>query len=421
LNSSAGERIEVVFRINFLGDRSTISKVFVIGIMQTEKEKKQNDQAVGFLKVAFDGSKTPELRFGYMAGHLINVMPLGVVAFDTELTITDINPSARGMLIPAENIADALSFGSNFDQEQTWHQRLQLALESSDPCVFENIAYANDGVNHILHIICTPLTEEVSNRHIGGILLIEDVADKVMMENDLASAERLAAMGKLAARVAHELNNPLDGILRYINLALRVADKNNSDQSVRYLQESRKGLQRMVQIIGELLEFSRSTYSAFEQTDLNDIVEDALKAMESPILEKKIQVERQYTSDLPHIRSGNLFQVFCNLIKNAADAMDQRGKLTIRTGCDEHYLLIEFADTGCGFSEETRKKLFEPFFTTKDAGKGTGLGLAICKDIVERYNGHICAQDRPGGGAVFTVSIPLGFATKNQIRRLRSG
>ena len=92
--------------------------------------------------------------------------------------------------------------------------------------------------------------------------------------------------------------------------------------------------------------------------------------------------------------------------------MSNGGQLTIKTYCREKYLLIEFADAGCGLSREVQENLFEPFFTTKDAGKGTGLGLPICKDIIERYNGTIEVRNRPEGGAMFTISIPLGGRVK---------
>ena len=223
----------------------------------------------------------------------------------------------------------------------------------------------------------------------------------------MASAERLAAVGKLAASVAHELNNPLDGILRYINLALRIAEADQQEKLADYLRQSRKGLQRMVQIISELLEFSRSTYSSFQEADINKIVEEAVKTLESQTQENQIEIIRSYSRDMPNIRSGNLFQVFCNLIKNAIDAMGSGGKLEVTTRCDQYNLFIEFADTGTGLSKEVRDKLFEPFYTTKAPGKGTGLGLAISRDIVERYNGQILADNRPTGGSVFTVFIPL--------------
>jgi signal transduction histidine kinase len=352
------------------------------------------------------------LQFGRLAINLINNMPLGVIIFDINLAITDSNQYAVKILHSDRNIAQALTAGASPESKINWQKDLAEALTSPKPRTFENISYSKNGVNCLLQIICTPLTDEKTGAQIGGILLIEDVTTKMAMEKDLASAERLAAVGKLAARVAHELNNPLDGILRYLNLALRLSEQNENPQVSHYLQESRKGLLRMVQIISELLEFSRSTYSSFEDADINKIVEDAVKAMESLAENNQVTVIRNYAPDMPNIRSGNLFQVFCNLIKNAVDAMADGGTLEITTRCDSHNAIMEFADTGTGIPQPVLKKIFEPFYTTKPAGKGTGLGLAICKDIIERYNGQILAANRQEAGTVFTVTIPLELTSR---------
>ena len=346
-------------------------------------------------------------ELGSMAHVLFNHIPLGVVLFDTQLHISDSNQAAGRVLYNTDNIARALDLGSPPNRQGNWEEELTAALQSSTSSTFENFSYSNDGHNSVLHIICTPLTCENSGNLLGGILLIEDVTSKMAMENDLAAAERLAAVGKLAARVAHELNNPLDGILRYINLALRVIENENVGQAENYLQESRKGLMRMVQIISELLEFSRSTFSAFEDADINKIVEDAAKAMESQSLKNQVVINRNYSPQMPNIRSGNLFQVFCNLVKNAIDAMPDGGTLDITTTCDDHHAYILFADTGEGVEPDIVKYVFEPFFTTKEKGKGTGLGLPISKDIIERYSGKIELENREAGGCAFRVSIPL--------------
>ena len=366
----------------------------------TETNQKKDD------KPSSDSNLAP-LRFSNVGQQLINNMPLGVVTFDFELNITDSNPLAQKMLAPGANIAKVLTAGTDFEQSPDWSDKLCQALASARTSTFDNIAYSWEARNYVLRIMCTPLSDEHTYQLAGGILLIEDISAQKTMEEDLAAAERLAAVGKLAARVAHELNNPLDGILRYINLALRVVEKTTSQQVSHYLQESRNGLLRMVQIISELLEFSRSTYSAYQQADINKIAEDAVKAFESQAQENHIEIIRQYASEMPNIRSGNLFQVFCNLIKNAIDAMPSGGELQVTTFCSPDQARIEFADNGTGMTEEVMTKLFEPFFSTKESGKGTGLGLAICKDIVERYGGIIQVQNRPAGGSIFTVSIPL--------------
>ena len=348
------------------------------------------------------------LRLAHLVQHIIDTMPLGVVVFDCNLNIVDCNTNARKMLAQAETVSLAIASRSAAPSTNNWDEKLQQALAADSPTVFESLNCCQNGQTYILHIICIPITAKQFDSQPGGILLLEDITAKAMMEKDLAAAERLASVGKLAARVAHELNNPLDGILRYINLALRVIEQDSrQDQTAHYLRESRKGLLRMVEIVTELLEFSRSTYSALEEANVNSIVTDAVKAMETQAAANKVEVICHFTDKVPHIRSGNLFQVFCNLTKNAIDAMPDGGKLNIETHCTDSDLIISFADTGTGLNEEAKEKMFEPFYTTKDAGKGTGLGLAICKDIIERYNGRINVENQPEGGCLFTIVVPL--------------
>lgn len=235
-----------------------------------------------------------------------------------------------------------------------------------------------------------------------------DIAEKADIQKSSADTERLATLGKLTSKVAHELNNPMDGILRYLNLAMRIVEQENLEKAKEYLTQCRRGLMRMVQIVSELLEFSRSTYAPFEHARIEQIIEDAIKTMAARAETSNVRISSNYAAGIPEILSGNLFQVFCNLIKNALDAMPDGGQLRIFTRLTaDNTAVVEFRDSGAGFAPENAKIIFEPFFTTKDKGKGTGLGLAICKDIVERYNGRITAENAPEGGSIFTVYLPV--------------
>jgi signal transduction histidine kinase len=224
-----------------------------------------------------------------------------------------------------------------------------------------------------------------------------------------AETERLAAIGKFTAKIAHELNNPLDGILRYINLASRSVELDNAEKLNEYLGQSRQGILRMVKIVRELLEFSRSHYLPVEEpAPIEQIIEDAIKTCTSRGDTPPVQIARDFSSGLPKFPAVNLFQVFCNLIKNALDSMPDGGTLEITTTAESNGgILIEFRDTGHGFDPADTDALFEPFFTTKTQGRGTGLGLAICKDLVARHGGYISAANRAEAGSVFTVHLPI--------------
>ena len=286
-----------------------------------------------------------------------------------------------------------------------WRRRIASVLETGEACRMERIGSTRrEKEPRVYNLSCIPLRDE-QEKVTGALLIVEDTTDRAVLEKRLAFYERLAVVGKLAARIAHELNNPLDGILRFVNLALRV--KGENDPARRYLEQARKGLLRMVRIIRELLEFSRSTITAFEHTSINGMIDEAVRTMESHAAAKGVTIERQMADGMPNVRSGDLFQVFCNLIKNAVDAMPQGGTLSIRTTIADGRIHATFIDTGTGMTPEVMEKIFEPFYTTKDPSEGTGLGLAISKDIVEKYGGAIRVESRPGAGSTFDVDIPV--------------
>jgi signal transduction histidine kinase len=163
----------------------------------------------------------------------------------------------------------------------------------------------------------------------------------------------------------------------------------------------------MVQIVSEMLEFSRSGVHAQDLSPVDKIIHDAVLAMECRTGGVHIEVRRPGVEPMPSYRADSLFQVFCNLIKNAIDAMDGDGNLTISVGRRDRSIEIAFRDTGTGFTPEYAEEMFEPFFTTKGLGRGTGLGLAICRDIVEKLGGRITAVNNPERGSTFTVILPL--------------
>ncbi len=338
---------------------------------------------------------------------VLQSLSLGLVVFDPQLEIIHHNPAAEFLVSGHVSIAEALTAGTVDAQYQDWRQALRQVIDSGRQHRFDQVLYRDrEQGERLLNLLCSALTDEVvGTKATGGMLVIEDVTAAVSMEKRLAVSERMAAVGKLAARVAHELNNPLDGILRYLNLAIRAVDVGATGRIPDYLKAARGGLLRMAEIIRELAEFSRSAATAFGDADINAVVEEAVKVMSDKAVRNRVSVVCTLRDDMPAAAGTNLFQVFCNLIKNACDAMPDGGTLTITTLLADREAIIRFEDTGVGLPDEM-ERIFEPFFTTKPPGTGTGLGLAICKDIIEKYNGKIVPEHRPGGGAVFTVRLP---------------
>jgi two-component system NtrC family sensor kinase len=225
----------------------------------------------------------------------------------------------------------------------------------------------------------------------------------------LIQSEKLASLGKLAAGVAHEINNPLGGILIYSHLLLEDFDKNSPYYG--NLEKIVKETTRCKDIVKGLLEFARPKEPEATSTDVNELMDKSLSLVESQSLFQNIQVNKQYSTDLPLIvaDSSQLQQVFMNIILNAADAMNGDGRLTLRTRVDSsgEDLIIDFEDTGPGIREGDKKKIFDPFFTTKEVGHGTGLGLSISYSIIRKHQGTIDVQSTFGEGATFTIKLPI--------------
>ena len=232
---------------------------------------------------------------------------------------------------------------------------------------------------------------------------------KKYTQQKIMESERLATIGQLAAGVAHELNNPLGGILIYGHLLLENLPPD--DPQRKNLEKIVTQATRCKGIVKGLLDFSRQTEPKIELTDCNDLLKGALSLIENQAIFQNITVSKHfYASPLRvMVDSGQIQQVFINIIMNAAEAMDGKGDLVIQTKLsdDEGFAEIAFSDTGCGIPEDQIERLFEPFFTTKEVGRGTGLGLAISFGIIQRHKGTIEVQSTVGEGTTFTVRLPV--------------
>lgn len=233
---------------------------------------------------------------------------------------------------------------------------------------------------------------------------LKDFARKKIMES-----ERLAVIGQLAADVAHEINNPLQGIVAFSHLLLEQREGENSSNE--YLKKIVNQANRCTEIIRGLLDFSRQRKPQKKLSDVNHILQECTSLVENQAIYHNIQIVEDFKQKIPSvvIDPSQIQQVFVNMIINAAEAMDGGGKLTLRTNYDptEKYIEIEFTDTGHGISEENLERIFDPFFTTKEMGHGTGLGLAISYGIIKEHQGTISVQSEVGKGTTFIVRLPI--------------
>jgi two-component system NtrC family sensor kinase len=228
------------------------------------------------------------------------------------------------------------------------------------------------------------------------------------MQAHLVQSEKLASLGKLAAGIAHEINNPLGGILIYSHLILE--DTPKDIPAYENLKKIVKETTRCKNIVKSLLEFARPKEPEMVLSDITEVIERALEIVERQALFQNIAIRKDY-APLPKVvaDASQLQQVFMNIILNAAEAMDGCGMLTIRTAIHEAagILSVEFTDTGHGIKPEDMKRLFEPFFSTKEVGQGTGLGLAISYSIIHKHGGNIQVRSEPGKGSTFAIQLPL--------------
>lgn len=244
----------------------------------------------------------------------------------------------------------------------------------------------------------------------GVVITLRDVTEQHLIQEQLFQASKLAAIGELAAGVAHEINNPLTAIIGFSELLLADAQDEGTRDALERIREQGLHARNIVQ---NLLNFARSQHLAQGVVDLNVTIKQAVDLVRRQLELDGIQVLEEYAPDLPRIvgDAGQLQQVVLNLLQNAHDAImlgGQGGQVVVRTRrLDEERIAFEVEDDGPGIPEEIRERIFNPFFTTKPPGKGTGLGLSISFKIVQKHDGQIMVHSRPGEGARFTVVLPV--------------
>jgi len=242
------------------------------------------------------------------------------------------------------------------------------------------------------------------------IISVRDITVEKKLEQQIIQSERLAAMGQMIGGFAHELNNPLTGILGMSEL---LQDPQTPEASRKQLEMLQQQARRAVDIVQNLMYFSRPPAPGKAAIDLRELVQRTLHLHAYSLRKSNITVDFLPEGSIPPV-SGDahqLMQVFLNLILNSEQAMREvrdRGTLRIRLEKRDKEVAVTLLDDGPGIPPDILPNIFDPFYTTKRPGRGTGLGLSICKAILREHNGNVEAASGPGGGAVFTVTLPLG-------------
>ena len=281
--------------------------------------------------------------------------------------------------------------------EQTWSVSAELELNHKDGHNFWIEAKATLVYDPDLQMPCV-------------VGVARDITQRKEMEQQLRRTERLAAVGQLAAGVAHELNNPLAAVQAYSQF---LSSRQDLDESMREdVDTIYKEAQRASKITANLLQFCRKHEPEKKLISINEVIEDSIELNAYRLKVNNIEMSTNLDPELPQTMADffQLQQVFVNLITNAEQAMTKahgQGTLTITSSLAKGAIRVTFADSGPGIPDDALNKVFDPFFTTKDVGEGTGLGLSICFGIVEHHGGTIRVKSEDGKGSTFTIELPV--------------
>ena len=345
--------------------------------------------------------------------HIIESMTGGVITINMKGFIATFNKSAELILgyntddIVGKSVFDAFpESGKNAALRTILRETLQGRKTSSSREI--NI-YSKEG-KKIPIGITTSLLRDKKNTFLGIVVTFKDLGHIKHLEEQVRRADRLAAVGTLAAGVAHEIRNPLGSVKGLVQLLKE--DLKDDDKKKSYAEVIVKEVDRLNKVVEELLSFARpdayELEANFIQLNINDVIEQTLLLAAHDSKKERIQIIKQLSSDVPPVLADakKLQQAFLNIIFNAFSAMEDGGDLTIKTDFnkDTKVLNITFADTGIGISDVGLKKIFDPFYTAR--ASGTGLGLTIAHQIISSHQGKIDVKSEVGQGTTFIISLP---------------
>ncbi len=345
-----------------------------------------------------------------LMGHIVDALPVGLYVVDRDFRIVAWN---RKRETGTQGIARADAIGKSvFDvlyrqPEDRIRSELEEVFETDDIRRYEVESTASGERRHY-RLTKVPMHVSGTDEVTHVITVGEDITEQKRIADRISHAEKLAALGQMAAGVMHEINNPLATITAGVDAVREYVDDQSDEAELLAMMETE--VERCKRIARDLLSFSRPPPSEKGPADIQETVEETLKLLQHHDRFKKISVQREYVYDLPLVwaNSERLVQVFVALALNALDAMEDDGELRVRTEVldDTDEVGISFIDTGSGIPKTDLPKIFEPFYTSKSPGKGTGLGLSICYGIIQEHSGRIEVESTIGVGSNFRIVLP---------------
>jgi two-component system NtrC family sensor kinase len=343
---------------------------------------------------------------------ILESIPQGVTVTDLEGKILEVNNAV--LRLHGYNKRQKLIGRNAFELiAEEGHARatasLKKTLETGHSGAIEYTFIRKDGTTFPAQLSAALIRDE-SAKPIGFVAVTEDITERRHMQEQLVITDRLASVGELAAGIAHELNNPLTGVIGFSQLLL---DKEMPKDVRQDMEVVFKEAQRASQVVRNLLTFARKHAAAKEKVDINEVIGKVLELRAYEQNLENIKVDARLNPELPEVMADyfQLQQVFLNIIINAEYFMKEahrKGKLTITTERVDNRVRASFTDDGPGIAKEAQGHIFDPFFTTKEVGKGTGLGLSICHGIIAEHGGRIYVESELGKGATFIVELPVG-------------
>jgi signal transduction histidine kinase len=326
----------------------------------------------------------------------------GIVLVDAALRVTSMNNAATALLDPL-----LLTEGSDIGETPLAPIARQALTVGEATDTSELPAPSDGAARRYLVASAAPLAGSPEGS--AAVVIVRDVTEERLMQERLLQSEKMVSVGQLVSGVAHELNNPLTGIMGFAQLL----QANELDsRTLDGLQTIYSEAERASKIVQNLLSFARRKRADKELSDLNALLERVLELRNYDLTVKSIEVVRELDPKLPKtmVDPDQIQQVFLNLIINAEHSMISahgKGTLTVRSLQKGDHLQVSLSDDGPGIEEATLRRIFDPFFTTKQAGEGTGLGLTISYGIIDEHGGRIWAESQPGRGTTFTIELPI--------------
>jgi len=343
--------------------------------------------------------------------HIIRSIPNGVVVVNALGTVTTLNPAAVELwgLEPADTVGRRfgdLPFAASL---RRLLPEFEAVVAGRQRRVFEAVAFPRPGrAPRLVDVHLTPVLGAEGEAH-GLLVLGEDVTERVETKQALIQSERLAAIGRMSALVAHEIRNPLSSIglnAELLEESLAEAGPAGGAESRELLRAIAREVERLTEVTEDYLRFARLPKPRLVPEELNALLEELLRFMRGELEAAGVRVAPDLDpgAGLVAADEGQLRQAFLNLLKNSAEAMPQGGTLGIRTARADGVVSVTISDTGRGIESEALGRIFEPFFSTREAG--TGLGLTLTQQILQEHGGRIRCESQPGRGTTFVVELP---------------